>query len=58
VFAFPNQFYFSRNLDTLNSGDGIMVIKPWLLDRISLKYHLDTICELNNARYVRIKSIR
>jgi len=58
AFAFPNQFYFSRNLDTLNSGDGIMVIKPWLLDRISLKYHLDTICELNNARYVRIKSIR
>jgi len=56
--AYPSKFNFTRNLDTLKYGDGVLIIKPWILERISQRYELDTICELNGARYVRVKANR
>lgn len=56
--AHSARFFFTRDIVSLNMGDAVMVVKPWILSRVQAEYETETLVVLENAYYIKIKRRR
>ena len=48
------QFYFTRDIDSLQVGSAVIIKKPWILQRIDAQFETENILKLEDLQYRKI----